>query len=858
MRFPVPSGLAVLLLLLGFVPDRARAVPLRVVTFNIETNRGTNGNITEALNNPGTSDFNSVRDILRRINADIVCLQELANPDIAGGTGGGTGSDVHSLAADLGLPHVHIPTNAGVFDFTLRNAILSRYPFLDIEDIGSGAYLSGIGSTGTGGGTAKDVTRVMPAVVIDVPGAAAPTTVITLHAKAGTGLDDRFRRAVELARVSQYLDNNRIDANDQVIILGDFNLSASGSTFTSEPPGLPGTWNRGTEIPLPITYSTDPDFYFPAPFHLVALDPRDLNGDPHTFSFVDTTLDFILPSAALTTTGSEIYRSDLDVDNSSGLPKSGIPLGDSTSGTASDHYAVFADFDLLDAGVPEYVFTIPGQTILETFDAFTGTGDPLNWTSDPDGSWLGNDDGTAAEPGKYAYGTGENALGILTGADTRFTTRFRNGTGAPVTAVQVSYDAEQWGFPDDGSPDSWTVDLLIDGVSTSLPALDFIADTGGSGTPGSAAPRSTVVSGLAIPDNTRFHLRFTATPGGGAGSPSTEVFINEIHYDDASTDSGEFVEVVIAPGFDGSASDVALLFYNGSTGETYDPHSVTLSSFTRGATTNGYQFHHLYQSGIQNGAPDGLALVDTRDNTVLQFVSYEGSFTATNGLAAGMISTSIGVSQSGSTPDGMASIGLTGNGSDSSDLSWSKFTGQAHTPGALNPGQTLATPGAPPQGIAIDNLSVALLIDTDGDGDPDLTDPDDDDDSLPDGTETALGTDPLLADTDGNGTTDADEDADGDGQSNGAEVIVTLTDPLDSNSRLTSIVTADPDSPGDVLVIVDTLSGRSYTIERSTNLTTWSSLSTHPGTGGSLVIKAAADHGFDTNFFRVHASLSTP
>ena len=39
--------------------------------------------------------------------------------------------------------------------------------------------------------------------------------------------------------------------------------------------------------------------------------------------------------------------------------------------------------------------------------------------------------------------------------------------------------------------------------------------------------------------------------------------------------------------------------------------------------------------GIQNGSPDGMALVDA-PGQVLEFLSYEGAFTATNGPAAGL------------------------------------------------------------------------------------------------------------------------------------------------------------------------------------------------------------------------------
>jgi hypothetical protein len=45
--------------------------------------------------------------------------------------------------------------------------------------------------------------------------------------------------------------------------------------------------------------------------------------------------------------------------------------------------------------------------------------------------------------------------------------------------------------------------------------------------------------------------------------------------------------------------------------------------------------------GLQNGSPDGLALV-APGNVVVEFLSYEGTFNATNGPAAGMTSVDIG------------------------------------------------------------------------------------------------------------------------------------------------------------------------------------------------------------------------
>lgn len=90
-------------------------------------------------------------------------------------------------------------------------------------------------------------------------------------------------------------------------------------------------------------------------------------------------------------------------------------------------------------------------------------------------------------------------------------------------------------------------------------------------------------------------------------------------------------------------------------------------------------------SGLQNGSPDGLALIDG-SGTVVQFISYEGSFVATSGPANGMISVDIGVSEESSTAVG-DSLRLTGTGSQSDDFSWQSPA--ADSPGQPNPGQTL-------------------------------------------------------------------------------------------------------------------------------------------------------------------------
>ena len=123
--------------------------------------------------------------------------------------------------------------------------------------------------------------------------------------------------------------------------------------------------------------------------------------------------------------------------------------------------------------------------------------------------------------------------------------------------------------------------------------------------------------------------------------PAANVFINEIHYDPAGADAGEFIEIAGLAGTD--LTGWSLVLYNGNGGASYA--TIALSGVL-GDTANGFGFVALPRpnDGIQNGAPDGIALVDNFGR-VIQFLSYEGTMTATNGPAAGMTSVDIGVEQ---------------------------------------------------------------------------------------------------------------------------------------------------------------------------------------------------------------------
>ena len=169
----------------------------------------------------------------------------------------------------------------------------------------------------------------------------------------------------------------------------------------------------------------------------------------------------------------------------------------------------------------------------------------------------------------------------------------------------------------------------------------------------------------------------------------------------------------------------------------------TLDSFiAEPPVASGHRLFHKMIPGLQNDM-EGLAVVV--GPAVRQFISYEGSFTATNGPANGMVSADIGCSQIITEAAGLAALGLTGTGRRASDFTWTKFSGIAHSPGLANHSQSFILPALPGQGLAIDNVNVTFLSDHDLDGLPDSSDPDDDNDGQADVYEAAFGSDPLEA-----------------------------------------------------------------------------------------------------------------
>ena len=177
----------------------------------------------------------------------------------------------------------------------------------------------------------------------------------------------------------------------------------------------------------------------------------------------------------------------------------------------------------------------------------------------------------------------------------------------------------------------------------------------------------------------------------------TDPFISEIHYDNAGTDTGEFVEVEFPAGT--SSAGWKVFLYNGGNGAVYNAQTrQPLPSVTGPAVA---VIDYPATDGVQNGSPDGLALVRP-DGTVAEFLSYEGPMTAAGvaspvNPAGGMTSTDIGVSQAGGD-----AIGRTLSkryNTETGEMQW--FGPATASKGAVNPTYTPEPPPPPSNPCAV-------------------------------------------------------------------------------------------------------------------------------------------------------------
>ena len=99
-----------------------------------------------------------------------------------------------------------------------------------------------------------------------------------------------------------------------------------------------------------------------------------------------------------------------------------------------------------------------------------------------------------------------------------------------------------------------------------------------------------------------------------------KLVINEVDYDQVGADADGFVEIANTGDAAADLSQVALVAVNGGDGAEYDRVALT--------GTLAPDAYLVVPIELQNGAPDGLALLDTAASALLDALSYEGAITA--------------------------------------------------------------------------------------------------------------------------------------------------------------------------------------------------------------------------------------
>ena len=124
-------------------------------------------------------------------------------------------------------------------------------------------------------------------------------------------------------------------------------------------------------------------------------------------------------------------------------------------------------------------------------------------------------------------------------------------------------------------------------------------------------------------------ITFTCETGAPPPPPpagTARLVINEVDYDQVGADTGGFVEIANTGDAAAALDGVALVLVNGGDGAEYQRKTLS-GTLAPGA-------YAVVDVDPQNGAPDGLALVDTHAGTLLDALSYEGAIhVATIGAA---------------------------------------------------------------------------------------------------------------------------------------------------------------------------------------------------------------------------------
>lgn len=162
---------------------------------------------------------------------------------------------------------------------------------------------------------------------------------------------------------------------------------------------------------------------------------------------------------------------------------------------------------------------------IETFDSYNPSSAtnfnntiPSGWTGTSSGtaSYQGQGTGTSNTGGYWAYGTSsEFSLGALRSGgpgNITYTVSFINNTGAIISALNISYDFEQWRY---ANTSGFTVTATGLGSANVSGLSQAGVGTGTNGTP-TTVNKSVSLTGLSVADGATFSLSFLTSDVSGS------------------------------------------------------------------------------------------------------------------------------------------------------------------------------------------------------------------------------------------------------------------------------------------------------------------------------------------------------
>lgn len=407
--------------------------------------------------------------------------------------------------------------------------------------------------------------------------------------------------------------------------------------------------------------------------------------------------------AALTLTLSEPAASNLFVPVVSANPMALMVVGGGVTVLAGTSSAVVR-FDALQAGpVPVEVSARLGNARsagVRVEAALNETNSPLEAdycaqnfplsatavTGRINGPWFGRlfELGVTEPPGAPAGVIAEVGVGP-TGADPR---QLANWQFYP-----ASYNLQV------GNDDEFIGDLRAPGVSgTYRVAYRFSADQGGTWTYCDADGAGSN-PGLGFEPAALSTLNVVALP-------ANTLVINEVEYDQPGTDTAEYIEIYNGLPTAVDLGSHAVVLVNGAVSPAAEYARINLSGtlapggiavICPANSAAGNCGPHALPPGvtrflfagstdqIQNGAPDGIALVNIGTAQLVDALSYEGSITVATIAGVGSVSLVEGTATGAADPNtGSVSMQRSPNGADSNDAATDWVVGPL-TPGAPNP-----------------------------------------------------------------------------------------------------------------------------------------------------------------------------